>query len=242
MQLTEHVYLVGSGEVGISNDYDCHVYLVVKDDDAVLIDAGVGLESELIKRNVEKYVSWEQVSRVLCTHSHADHSGGSLFFQEEGKEVWMSDVEYDWMTNKRDEVEEALRLAKNAGSYPKDYTFRYFTPDHLIKDGETITCGQFAIQAITVKGHSPGMTCFYMETDDRNILFSGDTVFIHGQVGLLNCPGSELQGFREDIRKISSLNVDALFPGHQLFVVKNGAAHIKQAANNLDQVFVPKTF
>lgn len=242
MQLTQNVYLVGSGEIGLSNPYDCHVYLVDGGSDAVLIDAGVGIEPELIKRNVQKFVDWHKVSRILCTHSHADHSGGSEFFQNDGKEVWISEIEADWMLNCKDDVEQALRLAKNAEAYPEDYEFKYFKPDYVLTEHENIHCGSLTIQPILVRGHSPGMFCFYIQDEDKNILFSGDSVFINGHIGLLNAPGSELHKYREDIGKLSELNVDALFPGHRLFLLKNGQAHIQKAVDQLSKVFVPTTF
>lgn len=242
MKLTENVYLVGSGEIGLTNNYDCHVYLVDGGSDAVLIDAGVGIEPEKIKANVEKYVPWEKVSRVLCTHSHADHSGGSEFFQKEGKEVWLSEEEYKWMNGSKAEVEEALRLAINGGGYPEGYVFSYFEPDHLMKKNEFITCGDLELQPIHVRGHSPGMYCFYMKAADGNVLFASDYVFINGDIGLLNTPGSDLASYREDIGKLQDLHVDAMFSGHRLFLLKNGQTHIQQAINQLDKGFVPSIF
>lgn len=242
MKLTENVYLVGSGEIGLTNDYDCHVYLIDGGSDAVLIDAGVGIETEKIKANVEKYISWDKVSRILCTHSHADHSGGSIFFQGEGKEVWMSQEEYDWMSNQKGEVEEALRLAINAGGYPEGYKFSYFEPDYLMKETETITCGSLQLQPIHVRGHSPGMYCFYIKTENENVLFASDFVFINGDIGLLNSPGSDLESYREDIGKLKKLKVDAMFSGHRLFLLKNAQAHIQKAIDQLDKVFIPTTF
>ncbi|MEI3607232.1 MBL fold metallo-hydrolase [Pseudogracilibacillus sp. SE30717A] len=242
MKLTENIYLVGSGEIGLSNNYDCHVYLVDGGSDAILIDAGVGIEPEKIKANVEKYVPWDKVSRVLCTHSHADHSGGSEYFQKEGKEVWLSKEEYDWMSNSKAEVEEALRLAINAGGYPEGYVFSYFKPDHVMNEDELITCGDLKLRPIHVRGHSPGMYCFYMEADDGNVLFASDFVFINGDIGLLNAPGSDLASYREDIGKLKDLLVDAMFSGHRLFLLKNGQAHIQKAIEQLDKVFMPSTF
>ncbi|MBM7717275.1 MBL fold metallo-hydrolase [Siminovitchia sp. FSL H7-0308] len=242
MQLTKNVFLVGSGEIGLSNEYDCHVYLVNGDNDALLIDAGVGIDSEKIKENVQKYVPWEKVSRVICTHSHADHSGGATFFQKEGKEVWLSEEEYNWMNDQRDEVEWALRLAKNAGGYPEDYVFTYFEPDHVMNETEMISCGALRLQPIYVRGHSPGMYCFLMKTDEGNVLFASDFVFIHGDIGLLNAPGSDLASYREDIKKLSGLHVDALFSGHRLFLLQNGQAHIQKAIEQLNKVIVPSTF
>lgn len=242
MQLTENVYLIGSGEIGLSNTYDCHVYLIDGGDDAVIIDAGVGIEPERLKENVEKIMDWNKVSRVICTHSHADHSGGSKFFQSEGKEVWFPDVENKWMQEKKDEVELALKLALNAKAYPEGYKFKYFQPDYLIKEDELIKCGTLTLQPIHLRGHSPGMFCFYMEAPDKNVLFSADSVFINGAIGLLNSPGSSLKEFREDIVKLKHLKTDALLPGHHLFVLSNGQAHVQMGIDQLSKVFTPRTF
>src|SRR5690625_7334567 len=105
MQLTENVYLIGSGEIGLSNNYDCHVYLVDGGDDAIIIDSGVGIEPERLKHNVEKVMDWKKVSRIVCTHSHADLGGGSKFFQNEVIEVWLSEVVHEWIQNNLDDVE-----------------------------------------------------------------------------------------------------------------------------------------
>lgn len=242
MQLTENVYLIGSGEIGLSNAYDCHIYLVDGGDDAVIIDAGVGIEPEQLKQNVEKVMDWSKVSRVICTHSHADHGGGSEFFQREGKEVWLSQVENEWMYDKKDEVELALELALNAGAYPEGYQFNYFQPDYLMKEEELVSCGSLTLRPFHVRGHSPGMFCFYMEASDKNVLFSGDTVFANGAIGLLNAPGSSLKEFREDIVKLKNLKTDALFPGHRLFVLSNGQDHVQMGIDQLNKVFTPKTF
>ncbi|MGE7545856.1 MBL fold metallo-hydrolase [Sporosarcina newyorkensis] len=242
MKLTDNVYLVGSGEIGLTNQYDCHVYLIDGGSDAVLIDAGVGIESEKIRKNVEKYVPWNKVTRVICTHSHADHSGGSKFFQSEGKEVWLSKEEYNWMTTCNEEVEEALRLAISSGGYPEGYEFSYFEPDYLMSEDDIIKCGDVELIPIHVRGHSPGMYCFYMKTKEKNTLFASDFVFNNGDLGLLNAPGSDLACYRKDIGKLSGLEVNALFSGHRLFLLENGQAHIQKAIDQLSKVFMPTTF
>ena len=56
MRLTEDIYLVGSAEFGLSNAYDCHVYLLDGGEEATLIDCGVGYDTGQIIRNIEKYI------------------------------------------------------------------------------------------------------------------------------------------------------------------------------------------
>ncbi|MDH5441735.1 MAG: hypothetical protein OEY31_14130, partial [Candidatus Bathyarchaeota archaeon] len=53
MKITRDVYMVGSGQIRLSNPFDCHVYLVDCGDELVLIDAGAGLNSGLIMDNIQ---------------------------------------------------------------------------------------------------------------------------------------------------------------------------------------------
>ena len=65
MRLTEDIYLVGSAEFGLSNAYDCHVYLLDGGEEATLIDCGVGYDTGQIIRNIEKYIDIEIFLVVL---------------------------------------------------------------------------------------------------------------------------------------------------------------------------------
>ena len=80
MRLTPRVHLVGSGATGadLSNSYDCHVYLVDGGGPLALIDAGVGLEPELILANVRAAgFDPAAIETIALTHAHADHGGGA---------------------------------------------------------------------------------------------------------------------------------------------------------------------
>ena len=242
MRLLPDIYLVGSGEIGLSNPYDCHVYLIDGGDDAVLIDAGVGIDTPRLVANIAEHIDIDRLSRVLVTHVHADHCGGATYFQSLGKEVLVSTVEADLLEHARDDITEALRLAKNAQAYPADYEYRFFRPDAVIAEDAVLHVGSYEIVPIRMGGHSPGLLCFYVRTEGHNVLFSADQVFVNGAIGLLNAPGSDLHDYRRDIGKLSDLAVDALLPGHRLFVLRNGQDHIDRAIESLSRVFVPPTF
>jgi len=55
MRITKDIYLVGSGNFGISNMTDCNVYLVGSEESYALIDAGGGLQTEKILENIGKH-------------------------------------------------------------------------------------------------------------------------------------------------------------------------------------------
>ena len=84
MQLTERVYLVGSGSVGfsITHSSDCHIYLIDGGDELALIDAGTGLGKDEILELIEAHgFSLDDVRYLFLTHYHADHAGGAAGYQ-----------------------------------------------------------------------------------------------------------------------------------------------------------------
>ena len=56
MKLLEDIYIVGGGEygIGISHNLDSNIFLIDCGDEAVLIDSGVGVDSGIIIKNIEK--------------------------------------------------------------------------------------------------------------------------------------------------------------------------------------------
>lgn len=243
MELFKDIYLVGSGEFGLSDPYDCHVYLIDGGEDAVLIDCGAGRDPHRILENAARYVPAGRLSRLLLTHVHADHSGGVAFFRQQGVNICAPAGEMAVLREKPEEVLEAFRLAKNAGAYPEDYEFPFFSdPDGSLEDGDEIIVGRYTLTAIHVAGHSEGLLCYLLDAGGKRVLFSSDYLFVNGLIGLLNCPGSELGAYRRDIARLTGLRVDALLPGHRMLALANGQQHIDQAAENLSKVFVPPTF
>ena len=69
MRLTEDIYLVGSAEFGLSNAYDCHVYLLDGGEEATLIDCGVGYDTGQIIRNIEKIYRYRKSKKKYILHT-----------------------------------------------------------------------------------------------------------------------------------------------------------------------------
>ena len=242
MELLKDIYIVGSGEFGISDSYDCHVYLIDGGDDAILIDCGVGRSPMYIVENIKKHVPFERVSRSLITHVHADHCGGAPFFQSQGVKMWVPEREAFSLENEKDELLEEFAMAKRANAYPEDCSYTFFEPDKLINDGDVITVGSYQLYAIGVTGHTEGLLCYLLDTCTHKVLFCSDYVFANGLIGLLNCSGSHLAGYRKDVGKLVNLGVDVLLPGHRMPILSGGQSHIDKAAYNLSLAFTPPTF
>lgn len=242
MRLTEDIYMVGSAEFGISNKYDCHVYLIDGGDEAALIDCGVGYETNRIICNIKEIVNIEKVTNVYLTHLHADHCGGCRDLQRIGIKITAPENEWKDMQEHPDEVKEAYEIAQKSGCYPEEKTFIFPDPDNFLCDGDEITIGKYKLKCIELRGHSAGSMVYLLRDGKRKVLFSGDYVFANGLVGLLNCPGCDLSLYRKDIKKLQGLDVDMLFPGHRMIVLGEAQEHIDKALYNMSRAFIPPSF
>jgi len=240
MKITRDVYMVGSGQIGLSDPYDCHVYLVDCRDKLALIDAGAGLNSGLIMDNIRgEGFDKEEIACILLTHCHADHAGGcSNIKMLTSCEVICTEVEGKLLTKGSDD-ELGLDIARRSGLYPQDYKFVHAEPDRIVIDGEKVGLGKYDVRVIEVPGHSEGSTCYLLDRDGYRILFSSDIVFYGGTIGLGNWPGSSLDNYRRHIGKLANLSIDALLPGHFLWTLKGGQEHLDRAVENLKSAWVP---
>jgi glyoxylase-like metal-dependent hydrolase (beta-lactamase superfamily II) len=243
MQILEPLHLVGSGQFAISNEYDCHVYLVDCGAEVCLIDAGAGLGEDRVLANIASAgYSPERITRIFVTHAHADHAGGCRgLVRATGAEVVTSAAEGRLMAEGDDDAL-GLVLAKHSACYPPDYVYPHCKPDRIVADGDQLQLGEVLVTCYVVPGHSAGSVCYLFESlDGRSVLFTGDTVFFRGLVGLLNCPGSDIALYRESIARLAEVQFDSLMPGHLLFALERGMEHIAQAHESLKGVFLPRS-
>ena len=242
MRITEQIYLVGSLQLGISGRWDSHVYLIKGTDGLVLIDAGGGTDGELIFENIRREgLDPENIKALLLTHIHFDHSCGAAEIREKtGCKVYLS-AKTKYLLEEATEEEVGLDLAKKQGVYPEWFQYRNCVVDEAVNDGDLIETAGLGIKAIGVEGHSPDSLCYLVEIDGKRNLFAGDVLFYGGIIGLINAPGSTMDGYRRDLNKLADLNIDGFFPGHFLFTVNGGQRHIDAAIEQCGKGSIPPT-
>ena len=126
-----------------------------------------------------------RVRSILVTHGHRDH-------HEHAREL-----------------RELLGVPLGIGT--DDVGMLGFEPDFTIQDGQTLPFGAQALRAIHTPGHTPGSTCFHVQTH----LFTGDTLFPGG-------PGNTQKDPQRFARIIDSIrqrlfvlgDKTVVYPGH----------------------------
>lgn len=242
MKLTERVWLVGSGNAGLSMTHprDCHVYLVDGGTESALIDAGIGLSTPELLDNIREAVADPtQVTKVLVTHPHADHAGGLARLREAlGCQVLVAAEGADWVRT-GDEHAIHLDFARDLGFYPADYRWQPCPVDGELTDGDEVPVGDLLLRVVATPGHSRGHLSFHFQAEDRWYLFGGDSVFWGGRILLQNIRDCVLEDYLATIRRLAELPVEVFLPGHRCFSLKDGARHLKKALSYTRRLGVP---
>ena len=242
MKIAEDVYMIGSGALGASwtHDRDCNVYAIRCGDEYLLIDAGVGRETERLAENLcADGISQEKVRRLLLTHYHLDHAGGARWFRDHCAVEIGACTDTAAALETGDEEAISLAAAKRAGVYPDDFRLEPCKVDHVVRGGEILSTGDATIEVLRTPGHSRDMVSYLVRKPDRLLLFSGDTIFHGGKILLSDIYDCDVPAYCRSLRSLAAYEIDALFPGHMMWVVRDAHLHLKKAMEYLDRLLLP---
>ena len=243
MQLHESIHLVGSGIMGygLSDPYDCHVFLIDGGTELALIDVGAGMGVERILENIVRSgFDPKDVRTVILTHCHADHAGGlARLCRALDRPVVVGSPITRVRLESGDEHAVGLDVAKFAGYYPSNYVLEPHAVDVEISGGDRIEVGRLTMEVIDTPGHCDGHVSFLLTTGGKRALFSGDAIFFGGSIFLQNIPDCRLDAQIATLRQLRSLEIGALFPSHLSFSLEDGQRHIERANDALDRLLIP---
>lgn len=128
----------------------------------VLIDGGTfGMRRMLIERLSQRGLAPRDVTDMLLTHSHHDHSVNWTLFS--GARIVIGEQELAWsLTVPWGETPVAELYMKELKTWPTL---------HAARDGEEVFPGMTAHIA---GGHTPGHLIFVLHGEDRDAIFTGD--------------------------------------------------------------------
>jgi glyoxylase-like metal-dependent hydrolase (beta-lactamase superfamily II) len=165
-----------------------------------VIDPGGDLDQVLATARDEHV----QIEKILLTHAHIDHAGGTAQLARQlkvpvegphpGDQFW---------------IEQMAEQGRMFG-FPQCESF---TPDRWLGDGDKVQVGEVEFDVRHCPGHTPGHVVFVSQA--QKVAFVGDVLFA-GSIGRTDFPGGDYDTLIHSIRdKLFPLGDDIRFvPGH----------------------------
>ncbi|WP_373499267.1 MBL fold metallo-hydrolase [Desulfococcus sp.] len=192
MRLTDHIHIFPWESETVNN---CNTYLI-GGASPILIDPGHLALFEHVQRGLlDMGLSVGAVGLVVCTHGHPDHIEGAMVFRELGVPMALHEAEWRFLP----EYQEMSELRMDAAK-----------PDLFIEEGP-FSWGGHAFEVFHTPGHTPGSVSLYWPREKA--LFTGDLVFKEG-LGRTDLPGGDGGLLKAGIRRLATLDVEWLLPGH----------------------------
>lgn len=244
MQLTEHIYLIGSGRdgFGLTHPSDCHVYVIDGGDEIGLIDAGAGVDIvPVLQRLGRTGLSPDRIRRLFITHAHADHAGGSAKLRRALSVGIIASREVATILRSGDEAAASVDVGKAQGTYEPQYRLEAASVDAEVADGDLIQVGKLRVEVVATPGHSTGHHSYLVESETRRDLFTGDALLFGGKIILQDTWDCDLRAYIQSLRRLGEYRFDGLFPGHFTFSASDGERHVQVALNALERGLIPPT-
>lgn len=173
-------YIVGRNEPGVS---------------VAVIDPGPPDEAHL--EALMAAVGDRQVSHILVTHTHRDHSPLSRPLADRtGAQILAA----------RPPV--AVTHASGPLDEDEDESFR---PDVILKDGEVIEGDGWTVEAIATPGHASNHIVFALR--EENALFSGDHV-MGWSTTVVAPPDGDMTAYMDSLQTVAARGFSTLYPTH----------------------------
>ena len=199
-EIVRDIFIVGGPD--ITDGRDGCVYLM-NFGELILIDTGAGWSVDKIINNVQTLgLNCKDLSRILLTHCHIDHIGGTPEIKRRfGSRIYIHKLDAPPLENGDPILTAANWYQTTFPPTPVDVKFSL--PE------EILTIGQQKIVCLHTPGHTPGSICIYLDKDGKRILFAQD---LHGPI--LKEFGSNLEDYGRSTKKLLDLDADILCEGH----------------------------
>jgi metallo-beta-lactamase class B len=144
IKLFDNVYAVGNSETT--------VYALTSSEGIVLLDAGFENKAELLAQQLQKVaLDPARVKYILLGHGHADHFGGSKYFQDKyGTKIAATAADWD-----------LINAPARGGGGAKP------AKDVVLAEGQPFKFGDLTITPVEIPGHTPGSLAFIFPVRDN---------------------------------------------------------------------------
>ena len=200
-QISGPVYYVGSKGLG--------AYLITGEDGHILLDGGLPQNGPMIEDSLSQLgFSLNDVSVLLNSHAHFDHSGGLAYLKaKSGAKLYASVKDAPWL---------------ETGFYPgADGKMAYSAPpvdvDQVIDESFALEFGNVKMSPSLTPGHSPGCTSWNIYLDEggkrSHILIFGSATVAGNSLVPEQYPGI-IKDFETTFEKMRDWSPDIALSNH----------------------------
>jgi metallo-beta-lactamase class B len=141
VRLFDNLYAIGNSETT--------VYVITTSEGLILLDSGFAGQAETVLVPGLKKLGLDpaDVKYVLLGHAHADHFGGSKYFQDRyGARVGLAGPDWDALDR------QAAGRSPSAPQPPRR--------DFVVVDRQPVTLGDLSVTPVLIPGHTPGSLAY----------------------------------------------------------------------------------
>lgn len=133
------------------------------------------------------------VSRILCTHTHKDHSPAAVALK----------------------AYFGARTLGRVADHP-EWQDASFVPNQVVSEGERIRVGDgVTLRALHTPGHASNHVCWLLEQE--KLLFTGDHV-MQGSTVVINPPDGDMAVYLRSLERLLAEDLEWLAPGHGFLI------------------------
>lgn len=209
-------------------------YIIKSQDESLMVDTC--FNTPLTVERMEEILDYHAIDpsklKLVFTHLHSDHTGLSSWFEDKGTELYMSDIDGQyvkemvspdsshWVNIEENALmqgleEDHLLLEEHPG-----FRYRPTKPINYqpLNPGDEIRMGNYHFSVIDLKGHTPGMIGLYEE--DHKILFCGDHILgkITPNITFWKKDFDALANYFENLEKVKNMDIDLLLSAHRFLI------------------------
>ncbi|GAA5224756.1 MBL fold metallo-hydrolase [Membranihabitans marinus] len=230
MQILNNLFQVGGDLNGITFDApdalwnDGNSYILSTPKGLIMFDCGCGDTMDQIFDNM-RYWGLDPQDIVYClfTHAHFDHAGGAHILKSRGVQLIGLPDTADAIANGDD----------RCCGYLYHKTFNPTTMDYIAEDGEVLRLLDIEIKTMHLPGHSMGCTAYFLEWEERRLVFSGDVIgtLLSGHFGWSGSIDFDKEKYILSLLKFSKIDTDIMLPGHGMIYFHRPRIRVEEALN-----------
>ena len=164
--------------------------------DVAVIDPGPLIPEHLDA--LKAVVADKNVTHILVTHTHADHSPAAKPLKE-----WTGAPTYGFGPHGSGRDDSGVKLEEGGD--------RDFVPDVAVRDGDLIEGNGFTFECVFTPGHTSNHMCYGLR--EEKALFTGDHV-MGWSTTVVAPPDGDMAAYMASLRKLLARDERILYPTH----------------------------